>query len=450
MGRRAQIITDKEASGCGNASGAINRKLHGAVSAPRVLVIGGGPAGLTAAIAAARAGADVSIAERMDRTGKKLLASGNGRCNLSNISLAARNYHGPGAEAAYSIISQYGLDFVTSFFESVGILTSIEDRSRVYPSTFSSSTVLNALRSEAARLGVIEMCSCEALSVKPINGEFHTFFRDAPVFISDRVIVAAGGKASPFLGSDGSGYGLLTALGHGMVPPAPALAPLRLAVPEIRGLKGVRVRAGLTLFARGGDIIYRETGELIFSDYGVSGIPALNASCHIARHAGGERPAGFFLAFDLYPERTEKELCGFINNRLLRNPPIPPFDILNGMAHKQIAALVMKRAAAACDNPLSCAPGRASDHNMEYAGRLAGALKDWRISINGVGGFENAQVTYGGLSFADFNADTLESNLVKGLYAAGEILDATGDCGGYNLHWAWASGYLAGIGAARA
>ena len=443
MGRGAQINRNKAAPGGDTAFSDINRKRYRAGLASRVLIIGGGPAGLTAAIAASRAGADVAIADRMSRVGKKLLASGNGRCNLSNASVTRRNYHGSGAEAAYSIINKFDKHFVNDFFKSVGVLTAIEDQSRVYPATFSSQTVLNALRAEAGRLGVVEMCAHEAFNIKFMGKKLLTSFRDKPGYLSDAVVIATGGKASPFLGSDGSGYGLLTAFGHGIVAPSPALAPLRLAEREIRGLKGVRVRAGLTLIVNGDGGVYREAGELIFSEYGVSGIPALNASCHMARYAHEARRPGFTLSLDLFPDLSFDGLKMFLEQRLNHIPQIPFIEILNCVSNKRVAALVLERAGIN-DNR---APGAGCE---AYAVRLAEILKDWRIEVTGVKGFESAQATYGGLSFADFSADTLESKLVTGIYAAGEVLDATGDCGGYNLHWAWISGYLAGMRAARA
>ena len=171
----------------------------------RVLVIGGGAAGLVAAISAARSGAAVTIAERMPRVGKKLLATGNGRCNLSNNSLNINNYHGAGAKPAFSIVSKYGGSFIIDFFKSIGVLTAVEDQSRLYPRTFSSATVLNALRAEAARLGVAEMLSHEAASIGIKGGAFETKFHGAPPFISDKVIVAAGAKRRLFLAQMAAG-----------------------------------------------------------------------------------------------------------------------------------------------------------------------------------------------------------------------------------------------------
>ena len=426
----------------------------------RILIIGGGPAGLAAAIAAARSGASVVVADRMDRLGKKLLATGNGRCNLSNASLDAQKYHGAGAKTAYEIIGRAGGAFIGDFFNSVGVLTALEDGTRIYPRTFSAGTALNALRAEIARLGAAELTGREAISVKVRGGVFETAFRGGTSHTSDRVIVAAGGKAAPSLGSNGSGYGLFTKFGHSLSAMAPALTQLRLEGRDIRGLKGLRVKAALSLLRDAGgerQIIFREAGELLFTGYGLSGIPALNASCRIAPLvAGPDGPAesdkqryslnspDYFVSIDLFPEYSINDLYEFLSGQVQRNPQAPIGELLRGVLHKQIALLVAERIALSANSP-DARNYKLSERVISRAGRV---LKDWRLNLTGVMGFDGAQVTYGGLPIDEFSPDSLESKIVKGLYAAGEILDVAGECGGYNLHWAWVSGYLAGIRAA--
>jgi len=457
-----------------------------------VLVIGGGASGLAAAVTAARAGASVYVADRMDRVGKKILASGDGRCNLSNIGIKAKHYHGAGAKSAFSIISRFDMNFVPDFFRDLGVLISVEDGSRLYPGTFQSSTVLNALRSEAARLGVTELVSHEAVSIIKGNGVFRTRFTNGRTFVSDRLIVAAGGAASPFLGSDGSGWRLMREFGHRTAAAAPALTQLCLAPQGIRGLKGVRTRAGLTLLtASGGDDSryaagYSETGELLFTEYGLSGIPSLNVSNRLAPYletpdaAGNaradtpeknvkpargapaaqkkagmvktdERAARQMVSVDLFPNYSLGEMLGFMDRQIGMRPDAPIGDILGGVMHKNIAAHIIKNALPDdfSTNRQNGGESRlAKDIRPADVRRLAGAMKDWRHALQGVKGFESAQAAYGGLSFDDFNLENLESKIVRGLFAAGEIMDVVGDCGGYNLHWAWLSGYLAGAGAA--
>ena len=579
-------------------------KLSGVSAAPagkeklRVLVIGGGAAGLTAAVAAARFGASVTVAERMDRVGKKILASGNGRCNISNISIGLGNYHGAGAEPAFSIISKFGDKFIPVFFNGIGVPTALEDGARLYPRTFRSGTVLDALRAEASALDVAELPGYEAETVEKKGEIFVVGFLGKPCAEFDRVVVTAGGKASPFLGSNGSGYGLLTALGHRLEPPSPALTQVRVAPEGIRGLKGARVYAELTLLSAGmGGVCFRERGELLFTEYGVSGIPAMNLSCRLSpymlkagedaqrrtadrrtvdqrsadwfasnRRPADQRPADrrpadqrsadrlaaalgrpgkgaygftvpagkFFLLIDLLPEFTYDEAAAFINWRAERWPQMPLGEIVGGLIHKRVAEALIRRVfggggARSVGNLPLVGPSGASAPGISTAGvftpglsapslstyglsapgvstsdlsapslsapgaamsdlstpglsapgvstsdlsapgvstsdlstpslsapgasmsDLIAEIKGWRHEVLGIMDFDNAQATYGGLSFDDFDADTLESKIVKGLYAAGEILDVIGDCGGYNLHWAWVSGYLAGMCAAGA
>ena len=424
---------------------------------------------MTAAIAAARTGAKVAVAERMVRVGKKLLASGNGRCNLSNVNIDENFYHGADVKSAFSILKKNGDNFAVDFFRSLGVLVRLEDQSRYYPATFSSNTVLDALRSEAARLGVAEMCSYEAVSVIKTSRVFTTCFKDKPDYISDRIIIAAGGMSSPHLGSNGSGYKLFTDMGHSLITPAPMLTQIHLDAGGIRGLKGIRVHAGLSLISKKCEkTIFKDKGELLFTDHGLSGIPAFNLSCRLApqisaalqsgvyKTAPVMRCDGYTVSIDLFPEYTHKEMYEFLIFQVKNKPDIPVRDILCGIMNNRVAAHITTRFFDEIEKETQNSgktakkipPGdlRLSDKNIAY---LTSVLKDLRHRIIGTSGFENAQVTYGGLSIDDFYPDTLESKIVKGLYAAGEILDIAGDCGGYNLHWAWASGYTAGGAAAQ-
>jgi len=424
---------------------------------------------LAAAISAARAGAAVMVADRMDRVGKKLLASGNGRCNLSNVNISGANYHGAGAAPAFSIIERLGGNFITDYFKSVGVMTAVEDESRIYPRTFMASTVLNSLRSEASRLGVSELHGHEACDIAYRGGVFETKFINSNVIKSSRVILATGGKASSVHGSNGSGYALLQRFGHRLTAPVPALTQVCLSEPGIGGLKGVRIRAGLRLISlrdggdADGETIYAETGEILFTDYGISGIPALNLSNRLTPHlnAGplnskahvydnekvniinGKR-ARLFVSIDLFPECGNSELSEFLGTFMHYRNDMAASDLFCGILHKNIASHIVGRA-------LGIKAGGESNirikANSESIDKAVGTIKDWRHEITGVKGFDYAQVTYGGLAFDDFNVKTLESKKAKGIFAAGEVLDVAGDCGGYNLHWAWVSGYVAGASA---
>jgi predicted flavoprotein YhiN len=500
-----------------------------------VLVIGGGPAGMAAAIAAARSGARVALAERMDRVGRKLLATGSGRCNLSNMSIEPARYHGSDVGAALGVLEAHGREFAGDFFGGLGVLTAADREGRVYPKTHMASTVLDALRAEMAFLGVRELVNCAVSSLAARGGRFRAGFAHGGRIDAARVIAAAGGKASAAFGSDGSGYALLEGFGHRLAPPAPALVQLRLGPGGAKGLKGLRACARASLVfdgngagdgkgagaavgaaagpdgrakgsasardaasgagaakgakdaepAKGPDAaapctVYGETGEVLFTDYGISGIPILNLSGYLAPYisraaAGGAAamptgggagrsgagqpsaplcPPGFALYLDLFPELGAGELSELLRARIRARPGYSLEQILSGWLNRRIARAAIAGACAAWrggrDAPTACAPANAPASSL--GGRsvelAAAALKRWRHEITGTMGFSGAQATYGGLLLDGFSPGTLESRLAPGLYAAGEILDIVGDCGGYNLHWAWASGYAAGQAAA--
>ena len=417
---------------------------------------------MTAAIAAARKGASVCVCDRMDRVGKKLLATGNGRCNLSNKDLyqgqsPPEQYISNNLDVAASILSQYDWRFTLRFFESLGLFTATEENTRIYPRTYQASSVLDALRAEMAVLDVVERCSAEALEILRTEAGFTTKIAEsvptgagsaakAPgktrfdCIQSEKVILAAGGCAFPSLGSNGSGYALLKKYGHRLITPTPGLVQLRLEPDGARGLKGVRIDAKITLTRNDGTNLYQETGELIFSDSGVSGIPVLNASLRLPPLLEKKQPC--WLKIDLLPEYNNNIILEIFNNRRLAHANRPMESLLSGLLHKKLTFPVLRSAQIAHAHRNI---GGLSDQELH---RLLPILKGWRHKINGTAGFDQAQITKGGLSLGEFDRATLESQKIPGVFAAGEILDVAAFCGGYNLQWAWASGFLAGSAAA--
>ena len=417
---------------------------------------------MTAAIAAARKGASVCICDRMDRVGKKLLATGNGRCNLSNKDLyqgqsAPEQYISNNLDVAASILSQYGWRFTLQFFESLGLFATIEENTRIYPRTYQASSVLDALRAEMAALYVVERCSAEAVEILRTEAGFTTQIAESvPTgsgsaakasnkthlsFIqSGKVIIAAGGCAFPSLGSNGSGYALLKKYGHRLITPTPGLVQLRLEADGVRGLKGVRIDAKITLTLDNDTNLYQETGELIFSDSGVSGIPVLNASLRLPAKLEKNQPC--WLKIDLLPEYSDDTILEIFNDRRQAHANRPMESLLSGLIHKKLTFPILRSAQIAHAHRNI---GSLSDQELR---RLPSILKGWRHKIDGTAGFDQAQITKGGLSLGEFDRTTLESKKIPGVYAAGEILDVAAFCGGYNLQWAWASGFLAGSAAA--
>jgi len=406
-------------------------------------VIGGGAAGLMAAVAAAEAGATVTVLERCDRVGRKLLATGNGRCNLTNLRARASHYHSVhsgGAALAGEVLAAVPPLAALAVFESLGLRWREEDEGRVYPYSGQASAVLDVLRLACDRLGVAVRCGQAVRALAPTPEGFSLSLANGEVLSAGRVIVAAGGKAAPRLGSDGGGYALLTALGHRLTPCYPALVQLRCDHAGLRTLKGLRLRAEVTLFVDRAPV-RAERGEVLFTDYGLSGIAALS----LAREAGFALAQGrtVHVRLALLPECDDVEPTSLIRDRRALFAGVPAGQFAAGMLPRRIGEALCLAAGI----PLQLPFGRVTD---AQAGALAALLGDWRFPVTGLQPFESAQVTAGGIDAQDFDPSTMESLLAPGLYAAGEVLDVDGDCGGFNLHFAWASGLLAGRAATQA
>lgn len=404
----------------------------------QIVIVGGGAAGLAAAITAARESprARVIVLERLDRVGKKLLATGNGRCNLTNMEAGPAHYYSVGRRVPQAVLTEMTPDSVLRFFSSLGLMCREEEAGRVYPYCRQAGMVLDVLLAELARLGVELRCGSAVtairrekgmLSVKPDSGE--------PLSAA-AVILTCGGRAAPRLGSDGSGYALASALGHSCTPLHPALTAFRCQMPGMAGLKGIRAQAGLTLLA-GERVLGREIGELQFTEYGLSGIPTMQLSGQLFQAKKGVACTAIV---DLFPDRQQEELFRELLARQKRYPTLE--TLLLGTVHKRLAWTVMKNIGLP---PLSTACRALSAEQLRH---LAETLKHWEFPIVGVQGWDSAQVTAGGVPLDEIEPDTMESRLTPGLYLAGELLDIHGDCGGFNLHWAWCSGIRAGKAAA--
>ncbi len=397
----------------------------------RTAVIGGGAAGLTAAITAAEQGDSVILYERMDRIGKKLLATGNGRCNLLNTT--PRPYFGQG-DFARRVFFLMGPDKQITFWHRHGLRVWEEEDGRVYPATFQAATVLDVLRFHLERLRVEVLTGAAADGLRRSDQGWHLSLagqgEQGPF---DRVIVTGGGKAQPKLGSDGSAYGLLLAQGHRLRTPKPALTALETDRQAIRGLSGLRVKANVTLMhgtRRGA----KADGEVLFTDYGLSGICVMDC----ARDALPGNTLTLNLSAPLgYHARSE--VLGELQRRRNIWRGEPASRILCGL----VAPRLGERLAETAGVPLG--GRRAEQLSKDELDALCGALQSWPLQITGKRGFDQAQVTAGGIDTDDFSPITLESTLAPGLHAAGEVLNVDGPCGGYNLMFAFGSGMLAGL-----
>ena len=396
----------------------------------QVVVIGGGASGMLAALTAAEEpGNRVILLERQQRLGRKLLATGNGRCNLTNTAAAPEHYHGAEADFVRPALEKFGPAETLDYFRSLGLLTVEEYGGRVYPLSNAANSVLDVLRYALERSGVELRCACPAREIRR-DGAGYTVVIEADTLRADALIVACGGCAGAKLGGVKDGYELLKPLGHKRTGLFPALVQLLTAPEYPRALKGVRCPASLRLGA-GESVLAESRGELQFTETGVSGPAVFDLSRAAA--TGGE---GLTLHIRLL-EMEEAALLSLLREQKRRFGALPASELFTGMLHNRLGRMAVKYA--------GLAPDRAADSLTEgELHALAAACLDFRLPVRGTEDFDHAQVTAGGIRTAGFNPKTLESWFMPNLFVCGELLDVDGDCGGFNLQWAWSSGRLAG------
>lgn len=404
----------------------------------KIAVIGGGASGLMAAVAAAQEGAQVCIFEHKDRVGKKLLSTGNGRCNFTNMNQEPIYYYSENVLFPWGIIKRFDARQTIAFFLKLGIYSKNRN-GYLYPQSDQASAVLDVLRMEVKRLGIQIKTEAKCKDIRPGKDGF-VIDTEAGEFSAGKVILAAGSKAAPVSGSDGSGYLLAQKLGHRMIPVLPSLVQLRCKENFYKGIAGVRVEGRVSLYVDG-KCQAKEQGEIQLTNYGISGIPVFQVSRYAAIGLHENRQVTVVLNF--MPDFTEEQFLAFLKNRIETRPLKTAEEFLTGLFHKKLSDLWIKLAHLERAKAME-------DCTEEEVGHLAHLIQNFRTEITGTNSFEQAQVCRGGIDTKEVCPDTLESLLVPGLYFAGEILDVDGICGGYNLQWAWSSGYTAGKEAAGA
>lgn len=398
-----------------------------------VIVIGGGAAGMAAAISAAMCGDKVIVLERMDRVGKKILATGNGRCNLMNN--GDLRFPG-GSNLAAHVLSRMSAAAQQRFWRYLGLQLRQEDGGRVYPVTGAASTVLDTMRN-AMRIHGVQVHTGIPVTAMYRSKHGWTVLAGEQRYNADRVIVAGGGCAQPKLGSDGSLWPVMTKLGHTLVTPRPALTQIITDTNPIRGLSGIRLRTNIRI-TREGTEKYAESGELLFADYGVTGVCVMQCARYTepgdTLHIDLVKALGFDCAADLQHElQRRRSVWRSVSD-------MSAIDFMTGLCVPKMAQCLLR--AAGIEHPQTEGLSLLSDQVLR---RIVHRAADFQLNIRGVKGFENAQVTAGGLSTDEFQPSTLESLRHPGLHAAGEMLDVDGDCGGFNLMFAFGSGILAGL-----
>lgn len=375
---------------------------------------------MTAAVFSARNGEHVTVFERSDRILKKLLATGNGRCNLSNEDISENHYITSSPKAAEGLLRRFSAHDESDFFASLGIPFISED-GRIYPRSRRAAAVSDALRFEAERLGVKIKTNSFVKEIRPGKTEKNSFRILGESF--DRVIIACGGSAAPMFGTDGNAFDLLKSFGHTIHAPHPMLVPLKTRESTAQ-LKGIR--AGCTVSVNG----CCEQGEVQFTDYGLSGIAVMQLSSMF-------NGKDMCVSLDLIPETELSELQNELTVRAVMLQSRAAEDFMTGVIHKSLFRYILSR----CKIPPHKLCGQLQNSELAL---IAQTMKLLNFTAVDTCGFSNAHTTRGGAELSEFHPSTLESKKCRGIFCTGEALDCAGLCGGYNLHWAWLTGFIAG------
>jgi predicted Rossmann fold flavoprotein len=377
---------------------------------------------MTAGISAGRAGAAVLLLEKMPRLGKKILATGGGRCNFMNERLSPAAYNPEALPLVKSVLAKFGKEAILGFFKELGLEFYAEE-GRMFPVTNQAATVADLLELELNRLGIPVRCGVRVERMIRQSDGWSLRCSEGRTFTAKRVVLCGGGKSYPSLGADGGAYELALKLGHRLVEPVPSTVALEVSDPWCHRLQGQRIFARVTSHI-GGKPVRSESGELLFTKYGLSGTAVLDVSEEISVAIHRKHLRDILLEADLVPAMQEDELEAELKRRAAKNIPLEKITV--GLLPAKFSALLLQGITG-----------------------LAHFLKHRVFKVTGTRGWNEAEFTAGGMDTREIEPGTLESKKQKGLYFAGEILDVNGRRGGFNLAWAWSSGFVAGAHAAQ-
>lgn len=405
-----------------------------------VVVLGGGASGLTAAITAKDFGLDVAIVEGTDRIGKKILTTGNGRCNITNslIGFPFSNFHSSNDGFFIKTLSKFSVEDTKAFFLNLGLPIIELEKGKSYPQSLQASSVVDILKISLEEREIPLYNSYKIKSIHKSKGKFvlSTGNEDSPVIKCKKLIMACGGKSVPKTGSDGSGYTLAKNLGHSIVEPNPAIVQLKLSHNKLKALSGIKFN-GYAEVLCDGESIRKDFGEILFTDYGISGPPILQ----ISREAslGCFKGKDVKIVVDMMPEKSLTELEDFLEGHFAVFSCREVINSLIGIVNKKMIPILLKEAG--IDNlHKPC-----YELTWKEKKSLINLMKSWEFKCTGTNGFQAAQVTTGGVNTKEVDPETLQSKIVDNLYFCGELLDVDGDCGGFNLQWAWSSGFTVAL-----
>lgn len=397
-----------------------------------MIVVGAGAAGLVAAITSARAGQKTLLLEQNTKIGKKILVSGNGKCNIGNRYIASHRFYGENPDFIDAVLKGYDFEVVEKFFTSLGLELIEGKEGKMFPMSLQASSVVEMLEYEAKRVGVEILCDC---AVTSLSNEEDTFTVETSQGIKHcrKLLLASGSPAAPHLGGSNSGYAFATKMGHSLIARHPSLVQLCSEETWVKACAGVKVAGVAKLYANG-EYITEKKGDLLFTNYGISGLAVLDLSREVSTRLANYDYCE--LNLDIMPELSKEKLTNLLLGRIDEKSEKPIEIWLHGVMNKKLISIILEQS--------KCRAKQENELNRKEISKLVYTLKNLKLSISDTKGFAGAEVATGGVNTTEINPQTMESKLVPNLYFAGEILDVDGDRGGFNFHFAWISGLRVG------
>ena len=397
-----------------------------------MIIIGAGATGLCAAITVARAGRKVTLLEQNSKIGKKILVSGNGKCNIGNRYIDLNRFHSQNPKFIEKVLEGRDFKVIEKFFTSIGLELIEGKEGKMFPMSLQASSVVELLEYEAKRAGVQILCDCTVTSIAKDTDTF-TIETTQGTKTCEKLLLASGSAAAPQLGGSNSGYAFATKMGHTLIPRHPSLVQLCSGENWVKSCAGVKVAGTAQLYANG-EYITEKKGDLLFTNYGISGLAILDlsreASTRLANYDYCE------LNLDLMPELSKEKLTNLLLNRIQKESKKPIDLWLQGVMNKKLINIILEQS--------KCKVKEEGALNRKEINKIIHSIKNLKLSINDTKGFKGAEVSTGGINTTEVNPKTMESKLVKNLFFAGEILDVDGDRGGFNFHFAWVCGLRVG------
>ncbi len=392
-----------------------------------MIIIGAGAAGLCAAITSARAGQSVVLLEQNNKIGKKILVSGNGKCNIDNKYISANRFHSQNPGFIEKVLVDYDFNVVEKFFTSIGLELVEGKEGKMFPMSLQASSVVELLEYEAKRAGVQILCDCAVTGIDK-EADIFTVETSQGTKTCNKLVLASGSPAAPQLGGSNSGYAFATKMGHSLIPRHPSLVQLCSEETWVKSCAGVKV-AGVTQLYANGEYITEKKGDLLFTNYGISGLAILDLSREVSI-----RLANFDyceLSLDLMPELSKEKLTNLLLKRVQESSKKPLTLWLQGVINKKLITIIIEQS--------KCKAREEGGLNRKEINKIVHTIKNLKLSINDTKRFQGAEVATGGINTTEVNPHTMESKLIPNLFFAGEILDIDGDRGGFNFHFAWVS-----------